>query len=77
MKKRGTAAVVLASMLVSATAAAAEMEPTVASDTIITGRGFGHGRHRGHHRRRPGRCRQQPEGPRPAATALELDRLSA
>jgi stage II sporulation protein D len=44
MKKRGIAAVVLASTLISATAQAAEFEPTVVSDTIITGRGFGHGR---------------------------------
>jgi stage II sporulation protein D len=44
MKKRGIVAVVLASTLISATAQAAEFEPAAAPDTIITGRGFGHGR---------------------------------
>jgi len=44
MKKRGIAAVVLASTVISATAEAGEIEPSAVPDTIISGRGFGHGR---------------------------------
>src|SRR5439155_17292964 len=44
VNRRAIAAVVLASTLTTATAQAAEFEPNVLLDTIITGRGFGHGR---------------------------------